>query len=172
MDNELIVLLDAAHRPIGTAPKLASHHGKTPLHLAFSCYIFNAQGQLLVTRRALEKKVWPGVWTNSVCGHPAPNESMEAAVRRRALFELGIDQLEDLRAVLPDYSYRTPPFNGIVENEFCPVFFAVSSQTPAPNPDEIADWYWQDIGELKADIHEQPGAYSYWLKDQLAQLAL
>lgn len=172
VDTELIVLLDAGHKPIGTAPKLASHHAHTPLHLAFSCYIFNAAGELLVTQRALGKKVWPGVWTNSVCGHPAPGETLKDAVRRRAGFELGIDKLQDIKMILPDYSYTTPPFNGIIENEFCPVFFATATKDPEPNPDEIEAWHWQSIAALKAAIQQQPERYSYWLKDQLPQLAL
>lgn len=102
---EHIVLLDEHYIPTGSAPKLASHHANTPLHLAFSCYVFNDAGDLLVTRRALTKKVWPGVWSNSFCGHPAPGETVEDAICRRALDELGIKELHDLTCVAPEYRY-------------------------------------------------------------------
>ena len=89
--QELVVLLDDAGRSIGTAPKSQVHHGGTPLHLAFSCYLFDDAGRVLLTRRALDKRAFPGIWTNSFCGHPAPGESLDDAVVRRARDELGVD---------------------------------------------------------------------------------
>lgn len=171
-DTELIVLLDENYQPIGNAPKLASHHDHTPLHLAFSCYLFNQQGQLLVTRRAASKKVWPDILTNSFCGHPAPGESFKDAIERRGAFELGLTDIQNITEKLPDYRYTTPPYNGIIENEFCPVFFATTSSDPQPNPDEVSEWFWQDVSDLRAAIAAEPDKYSYWLKDQLAQLQI
>lgn len=168
--EELIVLLDENLKPVGTAPKLASHHANTPLHLAFSCYLFNPDGQFLLTQRAASKKVWPGVWTNSFCGHPLPGESLEDAIQRRAAFELGITQTSVLLKILPDYCYKTPPYNGIIENEYCPVFLAVTRQEPTLNADEVDSYRWVDIAQLKNDIHRSPKMYSYWLKDQLPRL--
>jgi isopentenyl-diphosphate delta-isomerase len=167
--EELIVLLDTNGNEIGTAPKLASHHAHTPLHRAFSCYVFNDEGKFLVTQRALSKKVWPGVWTNSVCGHPAPGETHEAAIRRRAQHELGM-QVSDIQVVLPDYRYITPPFKGIIENEICPVFVARLAGGPKPNPEEIETLEWLDWSAYVAHITAQPDKYSYWAKDQLTQL--
>ena len=88
--EELVVLVDDSGAPIGSAPKLSVHTTDTPLHFAFSCHVTNADGAVLITRRALSKKTWPGVWTNSFCGHPAPDEAIEAAIHRRALQELGM----------------------------------------------------------------------------------
>src|SRR5947209_7482955 len=99
--SEFIVFVDEEGRPTGeTGPKLESHHAKTKLHLAFSCYAFNDKGELLVTQRALSKKVWPGVWTNSFCGHPSPGETLEHAIDRRAQAELGMT-VEQVVCVLP-----------------------------------------------------------------------
>ncbi|HTE58150.1 MAG TPA: isopentenyl-diphosphate Delta-isomerase [Verrucomicrobiae bacterium] len=169
-NEELIVLLDEQGKPIGTAPKLASHHANTPLHAAFSCYVFNDKDEFLVTQRALSKKVWPGVWTNSVCGHPGPDETHQAAIERRAHDELGAT-LTDIQVILPDYRYKTPAFNGIVENEICPVFTARLKGGLAPNPEEVEDYSWLTWADYKADLQSHGEKYSYWAKDQLKQLA-
>lgn len=170
MDDQ-IVLVDDAGNPTGVAPKLASHHAETPLHLAFSCYIFDDKGSFLLTQRAKKKKVWPGVWTNSVCGHPAPNEKIEDAIVRRLKYELGLSKPKRIVEILPDYRYKTPPFNGIIENEICPVYAAVIDDEPRPNPDEVESYKWLDLSEVVTDIKIQPHLYSYWLKDELNQLA-
>lgn len=91
MQTEHVILLNAQGVPTGTLEKYAAHTADTLLHLAFSSWLFNAKGQLLVTRRALSKKAWPGVWTNSVCGHPQLGESSEDAVIRRCRYELGVE---------------------------------------------------------------------------------
>jgi len=91
--EEYVVLVDEDGTEIGTATKASVHHATTPLHLGFSCYVFDARGRVLLTRRALGKRTWPGVWTNSFCGHPAPGEMVTDAVRRRAGEELE-DRLE------------------------------------------------------------------------------
>lgn len=166
---EEVVLLDEKYQPIGTAAKSSVHAADTPLHLAFSCYIFNKNGEILVTKRAATKKVWPGYWTNSVCGHPAPGESMEEAIRRRAAFELGLE-VSDLSCVLPDYRYKTPPDNGIIENEFCPVYVARTDQQPKPNPEEVDEFKWLTWGDFLKDVGQQKKDYSYWCKDQLNHL--
>lgn len=167
--EELIVLLDENLHEIGSVPKLPSHHLHTPLHKAFSCYIFNRRGEFLVTQRALSKKVWPGVWTNSVCGHPAPSESFERAIVRRARDELGMT-VQNIQAALPNYRYKTPPFNGIIENEFCPVFVArLQSQTQV-NPAEVEAIRWTPWLDYLQDVAARPDDYSYWAKDQLKQL--
>lgn len=171
-ETEQIVFVDENGQPTGeTGPKLASHGPDTRLHLAFSCYIFRkSDGAFLVTQRAFSKKVWPGVWTNSVCGHPAPGETLEDAVRRRAAFEAGIENLEDITVVLPQYRYTTPPYNGIIENEFCPVFVAFTDDEPVPNTDEIESYAWMPWAEYTRMLAGQPDKMSYWTKDQYGQL--
>ncbi|PID52987.1 MAG: isopentenyl-diphosphate delta-isomerase, partial [Micrococcales bacterium] len=141
---EQVVLLGADGKPSGVADKTQVHGADTPLHLAFSVYIFDDRDRVLMTRRALSKPTWPGVWTNSCCGHPAPEEAIEDAVRRRVKHELGFE-LTDVHSLLPDFGYRAVDDSGVVENEFCPVFWArVPGVAPEPklNADEVATWAW------------------------------
>jgi len=166
---ERIVLLDENGNEIGEADKLSSHHKHTPLHRAFSCYIFDREGRFLVTQRALSKKVWPGVWTNSVCGHPAPGEAYEDSIGRRARDELGM-QVRDVRLVLPNYRYTTPPFHGIIENEMCPVFVARQDSDILPNSEEVEVYRWITWEEYLAALKTHPDEYSYWTKEQAALL--
>ncbi len=167
--TEFVVLVDESGAPIGTADKIAVHGHDTPLHLAFSCHVYDRHGRVLVTRRALTKSTWPGVWTNSFCGHPSPSESSEDATARRALFELGIE-IEDLRVVLPNFRYRAVDASGIVENEICPVYRAVTTDAVTPNPDEVAEFVWLDPQSLRTAVAAAPFAFSPWLGWQLEQL--
>lgn len=169
-DQELIVLVDPAGIPIGAAEKLAAHHADTPLHLAFSCYVFDRQGRFLATQRASSKKVWPDVWTNSACGHPAPGETVVEAIQRHLRYELGMTATE-IEVVLPTYSYRAPPFRGIVENEFCPVYVARSLDRPEPNPVEVRAYAWKSWSEFVLEALADTGErYSWWCKDQLSHM--
>ena len=189
--NEFIYYVDKNDQPTGQiSEKYAAHNANTKLHAAFSCYIFNDKGQFLVTQRAFSKKVWPGVWTNSCCGHPAPGESRQDAIARRLQYELGMTA-KDVQVVLPKYTYKTPPYNGIVEYEFCPVYVALATSQPKPNLDEVESVYWMDwqdyVAASEADddtnvgtrgwMQELPtgesrllGIWSWWCKDQLKQL--
>jgi isopentenyl-diphosphate delta-isomerase len=132
---EQVVLVDDDGAAIGVADKSEVHTAATPLHLAFSCHLFNPDGQILVTRRALSKQTWPGVWTNSFCGHPAPGETTEEAVIRRAPQELGV-AVTGLKPILPDFRYRALDASGVVENEICPVYTALLETDPQPAPDQ------------------------------------
>lgn len=167
--TEEVVLVDDAGHPIGTANKVSVHTHDTPLHLAFSCHVYRADGSVLVTRRALTKLTWPGVWTNSFCGHPGPEESLEDAIIRRAQHELGIT-VDRLEVVLPDFRYRAVDASGIVENEVCPVYRAYTSDEVMANPDEVAEFAWVDPAALHDAAIAAPYAFSPWLGWQLEQL--
>lgn len=160
--SEMVVLLSEEGEPIGTTHKATVHTTDTPLHLAFSCHVFNDDGQILVTRRALSKKAWPGVWTNSFCGHPAPEEEFEEALQRRAREELGIT-ISSIEEVLPNFRYRAVDASGIVENEVCPVFIARTSVTPNPNPEEVEEFVWVDPEDLILGVTKTPFTFSPWL---------
>ncbi|WP_173921562.1 isopentenyl-diphosphate Delta-isomerase [Agromyces sp. Marseille-P2726] len=166
-----VVLLDEAGTPIGRAPKSAAHGPDTALHLAFSCHVLNPLGEVLVTRRALTKQTWPGVWTNSFCGHPKPAETLMAAVRRRADFELGID-LDHIELALPLFRYRATDENGMVENELCPVYLATTTDEPDPNPREVASHIWVTPDRLRRAVDAAPWTFSPWLVLQARELEL
>lgn len=167
--REFVVLLDDDHRPVGTADKAEVHTADTPLHLAFSCYVRDGAGRVLLTRRALGKTTWPGVWTNSCCGHPAPGEGLEAAVRRRAEQELGLS-LSEVRPALPDFRYRAVSAEGVVENEFCPVFWARAEGVPEPDPAEVAEYAWAEWEDLVAVAARTPWLLSPWAVEQVPLL--
>ena len=166
--TESVVLLDEDGRPIGATDKRSVHHADTPLHLAFSCYLFDREGNILVTRRALHKHTWPGVWTNGCCGHPAPGEGLEDAVRRRVGQELGVE-LDDLRLLLPTFRYRAE-MAGVVENEMCPVFVARVTQPVRPDPDEVAEVGWEPWSSFRSAVLDGSREVSPWCRDQVALL--
>ena len=167
--TELVVLLDESGEAIGEADKISVHGLSTPLHLAFSCHVYDPSGRVLVTRRALSKLTWPGVWTNSFCGHPSPGESLDDAIARRASGELGIT-VTDLTVVLPDFRYRAVDASGIVENEVCPVYRAVTMDVVQPNPAEVSEFVWLEPHLLHSAVTAAPFAFSPWLGWQLSQL--
>lgn len=175
-DVEMVVLADRNGRPAGSAPKASIHTSNTPLHFAFSCFLLDERGKLLVTRRALSKKTWPGVWTNSFCGHPAPGETTLEAVERRNCQELGCEpgSLHGISAILPDFSYRAVDSSGIVENEICPVFVAHLKPGAAldPHPHEVDSHVWIDPEALIAAVNATPFAFSPWLVEELADTRL
>ena len=169
--GDAVVLLDQQGNAIGFAPRLDVHTDATPLHLAFSSYLFDESGRLLLTRRALHKRTWPGVWTNSCCGHPLPQESQQEAVRRRVEEELGLS-IEGLTLVLPDFRYRAVDASGVVENELCPVWVGrVSAGELRPDPDEVAEYAWVPWRDLVSSIAATPQAFSPWAVLQVPQVA-
>ena len=133
-DTDHVVLLDDDGREIGTALKSSVHGTDTALHLAFSCHVVNTDGQVLVTRRALGKTTWPGVWSNSFCGHPRPAEPVLVGgppprrLRARDHASPRSSWLSPSSAIGP----RTPM--AIVEHELCPVYTALTHDDPRPNP--------------------------------------
>jgi isopentenyl-diphosphate delta-isomerase len=166
---ESVVLLDEAGCASGTADKTAVHHAQTPLHLAFSCYLFNEAGQFLLTRRAESKRTWPGVWTNTCCGHPLPGEPVSGSVLRRLREELGIS-VAKLTLVLPRFRYQAQMASGVLENEICPVYAAYTGVMPDPDPAEVADARWVDWDEFCEAVRTGRQPISPWCAMQLREL--
>ena len=163
--EELVVLVNEDNEVLGTYPKATVHTQNTPLHRGFSCFLFNQKGEFLVTQRALSKKTFGGVWTNSVCGHPGPNEESIEAVKRRLQEELGMTA-ETLTKV-SDYRYTFADKSGIVENEICPIFIGVTKNiAPIDNPLEIDAWKWVAWSEFIQDIGKNPNIYSPWCREE------
>lgn len=165
---ELVVLVDEQNNEIGTAPKGTVHSDHTPLHRGFSLFVFNRNQELLLTRRADTKKTFPGVWTNTVCGHPGPAEDVVTAARRRLKDEMGIIA-GDIKVVAP-YRYRFADKNGIVENEICPILVGHTHENPKPDPREVGGWKWIPWQEFLSDIKLHPEIYSPWCIEEAAIL--
>ncbi len=166
---DAVVLVDAEGREIGEAPRLTVHDHDTPLHRAFSLHLTDGQGRVLLTRRALSKRTWPGVWTNSCCGHPRPGEAVEDAVVRRLREELGVG-VTGLRCVLPDFRYRAVDASGVVENEFCPVFVGQVEGEVLADPDELAEWVWVPWSRLVTALTAVPAVFSPWAVEAVPQM--
>lgn len=167
--DDMLVYVDENGVPVATEAKPLVHHASTELHSAFSIFIFNSRGELLLQQRALSKKTWPGVWSNSCCGHVMLHESAVNAAKRRLRFELGLSGV-DLKLMLPDFRYRAEK-DGIVENEICPVFVGFTDKMPQPNPDEVADIKWVAWDDFLETVRDPSGGISPWAAEEAELLA-
>lgn len=162
---EHVVLVNSLNEKLGLADKATVHTEDTPMHRAFSLFLFNARGELLIQQRSFAKKTWPGAWSNSCCGHPQDGESFEAAAARRLSFELGIEaKPESAHIIVPDYTYRYARY-GVVEHEFCPILVMFKDAVPQPNPDEVAAFEWMDWREFQA-LMAAPNDFSEWCVEE------
>lgn len=177
--EERVVLCAPDGSAAGTAPKATVHHHDTPLHLAFSCYVFDLAGSVLVTRRAYDKRTFAGLRTNSCCGHPAPGEGMRSAVTRRLRHELGIVPTQ-LELILPSFRYRATSADGTVENELCPVYRALTDADlqVTLHLGEVHEAWWMPWAELTADVRGERGGgregtdpFSPWGIGQVQELS-
>jgi isopentenyl-diphosphate delta-isomerase type 1 len=158
--DEMVVLVDDENRAVATAGKFDVHTSDTPLHLAFSVFLFNSAGELLLQQRSLTKRTWPGVWSNSCCGHVMLHESVDDAARRRLRYELGIRRVR-LVNIVPHFRYRAEK-DGVVENEICPILIGFTDDKPRPNPNEVSDVVWTSWSNFIQTCDADPEAYSPW----------
>lgn len=167
--DEMVVLVDDENNPLATARKSETHHADTHLHRAFSVFLFNSNGELLLQRRAFGKLTWPGVWSNSCCGHTMLNERTEQAAARRLAYELGLRRVELITA-LPDFRYRAEK-DGVVENEICPVLIGFTDEDLSINPAEVAETRWVPWDDFLAAIRWTDRELSPWAVEEGLLLA-
>lgn len=163
--DDMIVFVDDDNNPTGTAAKLEAHNNDTQLHRAFSVFIFNRRGEFLLQQRSFAKKTWPGVWSNSCCGHVMLHESTENAAARRLKYELGINGVK-LTVALPDFRYRAEK-DRVVENEICPVLIGLCDDTVDPNPSEVAEVRWIEWSEFLASVDKPDSEFSPWAIEEV-----
>ena len=168
--DDKVVFVDDQNNPIATGDKLPSHHSDTKLHRAFSVFLFNGKGEFLMQQRALSKKTWPGVWSNSCCGHVMLHETTESAAARRIRYELGIMGV-DLKLALPNFRYRAEK-DGIVEHEICPVFIGTTDVAAKPNPDEVEAVKWVDWNQFVASLDDPATDISPWAVEEVRELVV
>ena len=166
-----VVLLDEAGTQVGTAAEAAVHTSATPLHLAFSAYVIDLEGQVLVGRRARWKSTWPRFWTNSCSGHPCPGEKLPAAVARRVDEVLGIIPA-DITLILPDFRCRTVTKAGILENSICPVYRVTVHRLVHPDPNEVEILAWIPWTALVARAGGDARSLTPCCREQVRRLRL
>jgi isopentenyl-diphosphate delta-isomerase len=161
MAEERVILVDKDDQEIGTEEKLRAHRNGGKLHRAFSVFIFNSEGRMLLQRRAAGKYHCPGLWTNACCSHPRPGESSEAAAHRKLKQEMGFDV--PLKGAF-SFVYKADFSNGLTEHEFDYVFAGTFDGKPQMNPDEADAFKWVDIAKLKKDVAANPDKYTPWFR--------
>lgn len=165
MRQEHVILLNEQDQPCGTLEKYAAHTATTPCTpLSRAGYLTSRANCWSPAARCTKSG---GVWTNSVCGHPQLGETNEAAIVRRARFELGAD-INLLTPVYADFRYRATDPSGIVENEVCPVYAAHIVSELQLNPDEVMDCQWSNLEDVLSGIDATPWAFSPWMVMQVA----
>lgn len=158
--QERVILVDEADVPRGECEKLAAHRAGGQLHRAFSVFVFNDQGQLLLQRRALQKYHFGGLWTNTCCSHPRPGETTVAAAQRRLTEELGFTVPLVAQG---HFVYRAhDPKSDLTEHELDHVFYGNFSGEPVPSPEEVMDWRWQTLEAVEAELHAYPERFTPW----------
>ena len=158
--NDRVILVDKDDNEVGAMSKLEAHR-EARLHRAFSVFVCNSRNELLLQKRALDKYHSGGLWTNTCCSHPSPGETVLDAARRRLRQEMGFDC--PLREIFT-FLYQVDFSNGLTEHELDHVLIGTHEGDPAPNPQEVEAWKWVPLQELRQDISQNPGRYSYWLR--------
>ena len=160
-ESEELILVDEDDREQGYLSKASCHDGDGLLHRAFSAFLFNAAGELLLQQRAESKRLWPGYWSNSCCSHPRRGESMDTATGRRLSEELNLEA--DLRFVYK-FQYRAS-YGGLgSEHELCHVFLGRIDDDVRANAEEISAIRFTSADELNRELEDNPGRFTPWFK--------
>jgi len=160
MKKQEIILVNERDEPVGTMEKMEAHQ-KGLLHRAFSVFIFDTAGKMLLQQRAAEKYHGAHLWTNACCSHPYPGEAIEAAAQRRLHEELGIQA--SIKEIF-SFVYYAHVENGLIEHEYDHVFAGIYEGSFEPANNEVADYYYEDMEELKKTIRLQPQKFTSWFK--------
>ena len=160
MQEEKVILVNQFDEQIGTMAKMEAHE-KAVLHRAFSVFILNKNGEMMLQQRAAHKYHSPLLWTNTCCSHQREGEDNISAGKRRLMEEMGfVTELKELFSFI----YKAPFDNGLTEHELDHVMLGNYEAAPAINPEEVAAWKWMMPEAVKKDITEQPEQYTAWFK--------
>lgn len=158
--EEKVILVDENDQPIGLIEKLEAHK-KGLLHRAFSVFVVNEKGELLLQQRALDKYHSAGLWTNTCCSHQRENETTLEAANRRLMEEMGMQvELKELFSFI----YKADFENGLTEHELDYVLVGFSNENPHINPQEVADFQWKTFSEIQDEMQEMPEKYTIWFR--------
>ncbi|HRN99531.1 MAG TPA: isopentenyl-diphosphate Delta-isomerase [Flavobacterium sp.] len=160
MKEENVILVNEKDEQIGLMPKLEAHQ-KAVLHRAFSVFLMNAKGEVMLQQRAAHKYHSPLLWTNTCCSHQREGETNVQAGNRRLFEEMGITA--NLKELF-HFIYKAPFDNGLTEHELDHVMFGRFEGEPVINPDEVANWKWMKLEDIKADMAKNPDVYTVWFK--------
>lgn len=160
MEEEKVILVNEQDEQIGLMPKMEAHE-KALLHRAFSVFIFNKDNKLMLQQRALTKYHSPGLWTNTCCSHQRDGETNIEAGKRRLQEEMGF--VVDLKETIA-FIYKAPFDNGLTEYEYDHVLLGTYNGKPNINTEEVADWKWMPLEDVKVDISLHPEHYTAWFK--------
>jgi isopentenyl-diphosphate delta-isomerase len=160
-ESEELILVDENDQEIGFLSKAECHNGGGQRHRAFSVFLFNANGELLLQQRSESKRLWPGYWSNTCCSHPRRGESMTIATQRRLFDELNIEASLEF---IYKFSYQVKFGPAGSENELCHVYLGLLSDAVAPNTHEIAAIRYLSPDDLMREFDEQPERFTPWFK--------
>ena len=166
--EEYVVLVDEQDQQVGIMEKMAAHIVPR-LHRAFSIFIFNSKGELLLQQRAFSKYHSPGLWTNTCCSHPRNGESIDKAAERRLLEEMGLRC--DMHEVFT-FIYKAPVGLGLIEHEYDHVFFGQSDDIPVINTEEVESWKYMSLDDISSDMKVHPEQYTEWFKISFDRIRL
>jgi isopentenyl-diphosphate Delta-isomerase len=166
MIEDEVILVNEADEELGAMEKMEAHR-KALLHRAFSVFIFNSRGEMLLQQRAMGKYHSGGLWTNACCSHPRPGETVEEAAIRRTREELGIQP--ELKRVFA-FTYRADFDNGLTEHEYDHVLVGQFDGDLHPDPDEVIDYCYLQMNDIREDLETHPGKYTEWFKIAFRQV--
>ena len=161
--NETVLLVNPEDEPLGTSSKIDAHR-KGQLHRAFSVFIQNSDGEILLQQRSYSKYHSAGLWSNACCGHPRPDESTLGAASRRLHEEMRIDCALTAQQ---SFIYFAEVDNGLIEHELDHVFVGSFDGEPDPDPDEVQEWRWISLRDLTDWLERDPGAFTVWFAEAL-----